>query len=170
MNISRKDFIKLAKKYLIAFEGYEMDKNGNYLLEIGGSEKLYEAINLIEQTLNKAPDTRKMYESACNEYVQKFCNKQELTNEGWVGNHVGEKAMCSDFYFNLTDIVFDIDSNQPKGKIIDWYGKCLTGKLISYQNYIKISKKKPKNWMNEIAGKWPNKTSDQEFEDLLKEI
>lgn len=141
MNISKEDFTKLVEKYLIAFESCKMDENGNFPLEIGGSEKLYEAISLIEQTLNKAPDTRKMYESACNEYVQKFCDKQDLTNEGWLKDDVGDTAMCSGIIFNLRDIVFDMNSNQPKGKIMDWFGNCLTHKSISYQNYTKMSKK-----------------------------
>jgi len=96
----------------------------------------------------KKRQLRKMYEFVCNEYVQKFCDKQELTNKGWVNNDVGTTAMCSDFYFNLTDIVFDIDSNQPKWRILDWYGnsfqECQNGdKFINYENYTKMSKQHP---------------------------
>ena len=32
------------------------------------------------------------------------------------------------------------------------------------------SKNPTKNWMNEIAGKWPSEESDEEFEKLLKEL
>lgn len=32
------------------------------------------------------------------------------------------------------------------------------------------SKNPTKNWMNEIAGKWPGQESDEEFEKLLKEL
>ena len=30
--------------------------------------------------------------------------------------------------------------------------------------------KEPVNWMNRIAGKWPGNETDEEFEELLKEI
>ena len=53
----------------------------------------------------KIKQLKETYEFACNEYVQKFCNKQEMTNEGWVNDDVGGIALCSDFYFNLHDIV-----------------------------------------------------------------
>ena len=88
----------------------------------------------------KKKQLRKMYEFVCNEYVQKFCDKQELTNEGWVGNHVGETAVCSDFYFNLTDIVFDIDSNQPKWRILDWYGNSFQMKMVIHSQPTKLYK------------------------------
>ena len=31
----------------------------------------------------KIKKLKETYEFACNEYVQKFCNKQEMTNECW---------------------------------------------------------------------------------------
>jgi len=49
MNISKEQFIKLAKEHLIALESYKMDKNGNKPIEIFGIEKLYEAIKLLDQ-------------------------------------------------------------------------------------------------------------------------
>ena len=49
MNISKEQFIKLAKEHLIALESYKMDKNGNKPIEIFGIEKLYEAIKLLNQ-------------------------------------------------------------------------------------------------------------------------
>jgi hypothetical protein len=48
MNISKKQFTKLAKEHLLALESYKMDKNGNKPIEIFGIEKLYEAINFIQ--------------------------------------------------------------------------------------------------------------------------
>jgi len=44
MNISKEHFSKLAQEHLTAFEGYTRDENGNFLLEIGGVENLYDAI------------------------------------------------------------------------------------------------------------------------------
>ena len=84
-------------------------------------------------------ELKENYESCCNEYLQRFCDKQEMTNEGWVVNQVGGVALCSDFYFNFTDIVWDINSEQPKGQIIDWYYENLDNieKAINYYSYTK---------------------------------
>ena len=86
-----------------------------------------------------AKKLKETYEFLCNEYLQKFCNKQEMTNDGWVGGDIGGIALCSDFFFNLHDIVFDINSNQPKGVIIDWYYDNLENpkKAINYYSYTK---------------------------------
>lgn len=64
---------------------------------------------------------KRRYEKACNDYVNRFCEKQDMTFEGWVNDIVGEIALCSDFFFNLQDIIWDINSEQKEGVIIDWY-------------------------------------------------
>lgn len=79
------------------------------------------------------------YEKACNNYVKSFCEKQDMEFYGWVDNKVGEIALCNDFYFNLFDIVWDINSNQPKYRIIDWYYEVMEypEKSINYYNWTK---------------------------------
>ena len=85
----------------------------------------------------KIKDLQKKYESTCNEYLSKFCEKQEMTNEGWVGDNTGQIALCSDYCFNLHDIVHDINTDQPKGLIVDWYDDNLENpdKAINYYSY-----------------------------------
>lgn len=80
---------------------------------------------------------KQQYESVCNEYLEKFCRKQEMTNEGWVGDEVGGVAECSDFYFDLRDIAYDINSKQPAGRIINWYYESVENypKSINYFSY-----------------------------------
>jgi hypothetical protein len=87
----------------------------------------------------KLNELQKQYEFVCNEYVGRFCNKQEMEFEGWVGNTIGEIAYCNDFYFSFQDIVLDMNSKQPKGAIIDWYYENLDipEKHINYLSYIK---------------------------------
>ncbi len=87
----------------------------------------------------KLNELKKQYEFVCNEYVTKFCNKQEMDFEGWVGDTIGGIAYCNDFYFNFQDIVWDINSKQPKGVIIDWYYENLEipEKSINYFSYTK---------------------------------
>lgn len=88
-------------------------------------------------------ELKNTYESVCNEYVHHFCDKQEITFDGWVGDEIGGIAVCSDFYFNLHDIILDINLNQPKGQIINWYYDNLNEhmneneKYINYNSYIK---------------------------------
>lgn len=80
---------------------------------------------------------KQQYESVCNEYLEKFCEKQEMTNEGWVGDEVGGIAVCSDFFFNLRDIAYDINANQPAGLIVNWYYESVENhpKEINYFSY-----------------------------------
>jgi len=82
---------------------------------------------------------QKSYELACNSYVKAFCKKQDMDFNGWIGNSVGGIALCSDFSFNLHDIVWDMNSKQPKGVIIQWYDDCLSKpkKSINYYAYTK---------------------------------
>lgn len=82
------------------------------------------------------------YEKYCNEILKAFCEKQEMNNEGWVGEQIGGIAMCSDFFFNFLDIVWDLNSEQPKGKIIEWYDTTLDAvmgekAMINYVNFCK---------------------------------
>lgn len=83
---------------------------------------------------------KEQYQIVCNEYVTKFCNKQGMNFEFWVGDIVGDVVSCSEFYFNFRDIVWDINSKQPKGKIIDWYYDSLEfpEKSISYYSYTQL--------------------------------
>ena len=81
---------------------------------------------------------KRQYEDACNEYVLAFCEKQDLYFEGWVGDTIGEIAICNDFYFNMSDIKLDIDTAQPIGNIIHWYYDNLeSNNYINYCSYTK---------------------------------
>lgn len=79
------------------------------------------------------------YENVCNEYVQEFCNKQDMSFEFWVDT-IGGIALCSDFYLNFNDIVYDINSKQPKARIIDWYNNTITNHPNEVDNYFTYCK------------------------------
>jgi hypothetical protein len=85
----------------------------------------------------KLNELKKQYEFVCNEYVKQFCKKQEMDFEGWIADIVGSVACCGDFCFSFQDIVWDMNSNQPKGAIVDWYYSNLKipGKSINYYSY-----------------------------------
>ena len=77
------------------------------------------------------------YKKACTDYIDVFCKQQGFEFENWVGDIIGEIAVCGDMYFNFNDIVHHIDTNQPKGLIIDWYYDCVDNEAqtINYRSY-----------------------------------
>ena len=87
----------------------------------------------------KISELKQQYELVCNGYVKKFCEKQDMEFEGWVGDITGGVACCNDFYFKFQDIVWDINSKQPKGAIVNWYYENLEipEKSINYYSYTK---------------------------------
>jgi hypothetical protein len=99
-----------------------------------------------------------LYEKVCMEYIDRFCKKQELDFEWWIGDRVGEIAGCGDFYFNFSDIMLDIDTDQPKGDIITWYYESLDypDDAINYFSYTKglrIAPKEPQELPDERSPK-----------------
>jgi hypothetical protein len=82
---------------------------------------------------------KEMYETCCNEYAKKFCNKYGFDFDGWVGGDVGGIITCAEYFFNFNDIVFDINTRQPRGTIIAWYDKFLDQeeRYINYKSYSK---------------------------------
>ena len=85
------------------------------------------------------------YEDTCNEYVRRFCNKQEMDFEFWVADIVGEVAVVGDFCFTMSDILIDINTRQPKHFIIKWYDEYLEARpaeRINYRTYIIIHNNK----------------------------
>jgi hypothetical protein len=80
------------------------------------------------------------YNKVCDDYILEFCLKQDLEFEGFVGNIVGGIAMCNDYFFNFSDIVWDINSNQPAETIINWHNDNMNttaDKQINYYSYTK---------------------------------
>lgn len=84
-------------------------------------------------------ELKKQYEFVCNEYVARFCKKQGVVFQWWVGDAVGGIAYCDDFYFTFQQIAFDINTRQPKGAIIEWYNENLATpeNPINYYSYTK---------------------------------
>ena len=88
----------------------------------------------------KLSKLKEQYEMIVSEYIRKFCNKQGLAFEHWAGDAIGGIACFGDiFYFNFSDIVFDINSRQHKGLIISWLYDSVDnpGKSINYFSYSK---------------------------------
>lgn len=69
----------------------------------------------------KLQELNRQYEFVCNEWIQKFCKKQGIVSDGWVGDEIGGIAsFACQYFFNLSDIILDLKTKQPKGQILDW--------------------------------------------------
>lgn len=66
------------------------------------------------------------YCKICNDFIAAFEEKQDIEFDGWVANEVGCIASFAlQYFFNLSDIILDLTTNQPKGKILSWQDECL---------------------------------------------
>lgn len=74
-------------------------------------------------TNRKINTLRREYEDACNAYIEVFVQKQGYEFSGWVG--VGEIAgFIEQYFFNLEDIIYDIEN------------KCAKGLIFEHQDYV----------------------------------
>jgi hypothetical protein len=93
----------------------------------------------------KLKELNRQYEFVYNEWVRKFANKQDIDFDGWVGNTVGGIAVfINQYFFNLSDIILDLNTKQPKGLILEWYNANTDFNIgndkpiyINYNSYIK---------------------------------
>jgi hypothetical protein len=77
------------------------------------------------------------YIKASNDLVQEFCKKQECDCDKVVEQDIFVGAvLIADCYFTFSDIFHDLNTNQPKGKIFEWYWKQLDKKQwVNYKTY-----------------------------------
>ena len=61
---------------------------------------------------------KEQHEQAVNRYIEKFVKKHGYEFTDWVANEVGGIAVfIEQYYFNFTDIKYDIDNKVKKGLI-----------------------------------------------------
>lgn len=78
------------------------------------------------------------YERIVDAYIKEFEKKQDMELEHWVGDEVGGICSFGDvLFFSFDDIRLDIDTNQPKGQIIDWLYDTMerNGGRINYKSW-----------------------------------
>lgn len=84
------------------------------------------------------------YDAVCNDIVTKFSNKQGLEFDGWVADEVGGIAgFALQYFFNISDIILDLKTKQPKGFILEWQSDGVDYNMfnekqeyINYKSYI----------------------------------
>ncbi len=77
--------------------------------------------NIMDGRKIELEDLKKHYDFVCNEYIKLFCEKQKIDFDGWISDEIGGiAAFISEYYFSMSDIVFDLHTNQPVNLILDW--------------------------------------------------
>ena len=83
---------------------------------------------------------KETYELCCNEYVKRFSEKQCLFFDGWIGDEIGGIAsFIQQYFFSISDIVFDIENKCKKGLILEWQDLSVANpeKAINYYSFSK---------------------------------
>lgn len=97
----------------------------------------------MKQSKKQLAQLKSQYAFACTQYVEYFCKKQEIDFDGWIADEIGGIASFSEqYFFNISDIVLDIDTEQPVGLILDWQSDGVdehfnneNSQLINYKSY-----------------------------------
>lgn len=84
------------------------------------------------------------YDIICNTFVEKFAKKHGLEFEYWIADEVGGIAeFTANYFFNLSDIILDLTTNQPKEFILEWHDDEVDYNMdfeepryINYKSYI----------------------------------
>jgi hypothetical protein len=79
----------------------------------------------IPDAIRIAKGTKKLMANTITCYLNFFGRKHGLEFEYWPGNDIGGVAAYGDYFFNFSDILFDIDTEQPIGQIIEWHNACV---------------------------------------------
>lgn len=119
--------------------------NGCYALKaVDLHNRIFPAVQELKAELKEKSISLDMKElrSKLNEailaYCEAFAAKQGLTFETF-NKHLGV-ANFGGNYFELKDVLFDIDTNQPSGAILDWQNDVEHGISISYPAFCHVSR------------------------------
>lgn len=89
------------------------------------------------------------YKAVVGAYITEFCKKQDLSDGYWIENRIGEIYDVADMSLDFQIIRYDMDTNQPKGRIIKYYWEMLDKMLSgspnlfpSYEGWCATTKKK----------------------------
>ena len=83
---------------------------------------------------------KKQLEKVLKQYIKDFENKQDLTFEFAVGDNLMEViSFGCVYFFNMSDIIYDIDNNIKDNIIVEWCEYTLQEKdYINYRTYLKM--------------------------------
>lgn len=83
---------------------------------------------------------KKQLEKVLKQYIKEFENKQYLTFEFAVDDNLMEViSFGSVYFFNMSDIIYDVDNDIKENIIIEWLEYTLQEKdYINYRTYLKM--------------------------------
>lgn len=83
---------------------------------------------------------KKQLEKVLKQYIKEFEKKQDLTFEFAVGGNLMEVISFGYVYFfNMSDIIYDIDNNIKENIIVEWLEYTIQEKdYINYRTYLKM--------------------------------
>ena len=83
---------------------------------------------------------KKQLEKVLKQYIKEFENKQDLTFEFAVNDNLMEViSFGSVYFFNMSDIIYDVDNAIKDNIIIEWVEYTLQEKdYINYRTYLKM--------------------------------
>ena len=83
---------------------------------------------------------KKQLEKVLKQYIKEFENKQDLTFEFAVDDNLMEViSFGSVYFFNMSDIIYDVDNDIKENIIIEWLEYTLQEKdYINYRTYLKM--------------------------------
>lgn len=79
---------------------------------------------------------QKDYRASCEKYIKAFEKRHDVSFEFWVGDEIGGVASFGDYFFNLTDIINDVNSDDSTELIFEWYNACMEHEdWVNYDSY-----------------------------------
>ena len=79
---------------------------------------------------------RKIFDQVVALYVAEFEEKHKTNLEYWVAYDTTGIASFGDNFFNLSDIIYDVDNSCPPGEIFKWQNyKIDSGSKINFISY-----------------------------------
>jgi hypothetical protein len=92
--------------------------------------------------MSKQPKFITYFEQATSVLIESFCKKHECDIEYIISDDVTGIYCIGDAYLSLSDIYYDMKTNQPKDFIFDWFWKSVEfktnnpdGAYINYKSY-----------------------------------
>ena len=81
------------------------------------------------------------YSNLVNKYIKLFQEKQDMEFDFWY--ELYNSIVFGDYCFKFSDIIFDLTTDQPKHRILDWFNVQLekSEKKESYEFYSTYCKK-----------------------------
>ena len=83
---------------------------------------------------------KKQLEKVLKQYIKEFEKKQDLTFEFAVDDNLMEViSFGSVYFFDISDIIYDVDNAIKENIIIEWFEYTLQEKdYINYRTYLKM--------------------------------